>query len=114
MLISAHLVKTIFKRLFGSDPDSDSLLELLQSYQGEGQVRVQIAILKLSEGDPDKLRQFIEAAKVDFRDVLAWAEYPEQTATGATYYNSSTDVYQDILGRDKEQYQRWLEEQSQG
>ena len=37
--------------------------------------RVQLAILKLAEGDIDKLLHFTQAAKGDFRDVLYWAEY---------------------------------------
>jgi hypothetical protein len=112
MLISAQLVQKIFTKQFGARPDVDELFEVLLSYQDEGQVRVHIAILKLCEGDPDKLMHYVNVAKTDFRDVLAWAEYPEQTKSGATAYNSPSDVYQDILKRDKQQYQLWIEEQS--
>jgi hypothetical protein len=38
--------------------------------------RVQLAILKLAEGEIDKLLHFTRAAKGDFRDVLYWADYP--------------------------------------
>ncbi len=41
--------------------------------------RVQLAILKLSEGSEEKLRQNVEVAKRDYRDVLFWAEYPEES-----------------------------------
>ena len=40
--------------------------------------RVQLAILKLSEDNEEKLRQHIDVAKRDYRDVLFWAEYPEE------------------------------------
>jgi hypothetical protein len=40
--------------------------------------RVQLAILKLSEGKEEKLRQYVGVAKRDYRDVLFWAEYPEE------------------------------------
>jgi len=40
--------------------------------------RVQLAILKLSEGNEEKLREFFAVAKRDYRDVLFWAEYPEE------------------------------------
>ncbi len=40
--------------------------------------RVQIAILKLSDGDLDQLLVNVEVAKRDYRDVLAYAEYPEE------------------------------------
>jgi hypothetical protein len=36
--------------------------------------RVQLAIITLSGGDPDKLRQLVRDAKRDYRDILAWQE----------------------------------------
>src|SRR5437868_14601635 len=50
----------------------------VESYERERE-RVELAILKLSEGNEDKLREFIAAAKRDYRDVLFWAEYPEES-----------------------------------
>jgi hypothetical protein len=49
----------------------------VQSYERERE-RVHVAILTLSEGDDAKLRYFIEVAKRDYRDVLFWADCPEQ------------------------------------
>ena len=46
----------------------------IESYERERQ-RVQIAILKLSDGSVDRLLDHIKAAKLDYRDVLLWAEY---------------------------------------
>ena len=37
--------------------------------------RVYLAIIKLSEGDLDKLKHFVVRAAADYRDVLLWAEY---------------------------------------
>jgi len=37
--------------------------------------RVQLAIIHLSERKFDRLVQFVETAKKDYRDVLYWAEY---------------------------------------
>jgi hypothetical protein len=57
-------------------------LELLDTYGVESyereRERVQLAILKLSEGSEEKLREFIAVAKRDYRDVLFWAENPEE------------------------------------
>src|SRR5437867_1987575 len=58
------------------------VLELLgtygvESYERERE-RVQLAILKLSEGNEEKLREFVAIAKRDYRDVLFWAENPEE------------------------------------
>ena len=58
------------------------VLELLDKYGVESyereRERVQLAILKLSEGNEDKLREFIAVAKRDYRDVLFWAENPAE------------------------------------
>jgi len=58
------------------------VLELLDGYGVESyereRERVQLAILKLSEGNEEKLREFVAVAKRDYRDVLFWAEYPAE------------------------------------
>src|SRR5437868_6241523 len=58
------------------------VIELLDSYGVESyereRERVQLAILKLSEGNEEKLREFVAVAKRDYRDVLFWAENPEE------------------------------------
>ena len=68
-------------RQFGQDSVRGVLL-LLDRYPGEGEgvdesgrSRVQLAVLKLSEGRIDKLQHYVEQARMDFRDVLYWAEY---------------------------------------
>ena len=58
------------------------VLELLdkygiESYERERE-RVQLAILKLSEGNEEKILEFVAVAKRDYRDVLFWAENPEE------------------------------------
>jgi len=58
------------------------VLDLLDTYgvnPYEREVaRVQLAILTLSEKDEEKLREFTSVAKIDYRDVLFWAEHPEE------------------------------------
>jgi hypothetical protein len=59
--------------------DTASVMSVLDAYGTETyereRERVQIAILKLSQGDADKLLHNVQAAKQDYRDVLYWAEY---------------------------------------
>ena len=59
------------------------VLELLDSYGVEPyereRERVQVAILKLSAGSEEKVRKYLAVAKRDYRDVLFWAEYPEES-----------------------------------
>ena len=58
------------------------VIELLDAYGIEPhereRERVQLAVLKLADGNEDKLRQFVAVAKQDYRDVLFWADNPEQ------------------------------------
>ena len=59
------------------------VIELLDTYGVEPyeqkRERVQLAILKLSGGSEEKLREFLAVAKRDYRDVLFWAENPEES-----------------------------------
>lgn len=63
-------------RIFGKD-SVNGIMRLLDQYhsEGPGVERVQMGILKLSEGDLAKLRHYVEEAQKDFRDILYWAEY---------------------------------------
>ena len=62
--------------------NTEQVLVLLDTYGGESnereRERVQLAILKLSEGNEEKLREFVAIAKRDYRDVLFWADNPEE------------------------------------
>lgn len=69
--------------------------------------RVRLACLKLAGGSFEKLRKVIDVAKVDWRDVLASAEYPEygRKAWGKKLPESELrQVYED----DWKQYRDWL------
>lgn len=68
--------------------------------------RVHLAVLKLAAGDLAKLKEFMDIAQRDFRDVLAWAEYPE-------YFREVHDTHghpdiDGIIERDWRQYDDWL------
>lgn len=67
-------VKIVF-----SNFKSEDVLDLLDLYGKEAheyeKERVQLAILKISKGDMLKLRENINLAKIDYRDVLMSAEY---------------------------------------
>lgn len=57
--------------------DALGLLELLGSEVG-GQPRVLRCVLFLAEGNLARLAHFADRARVDWRDVMYWAEYDEQ------------------------------------
>ena len=65
--------------------------------------RVRLAILKLcDEEDAPDLERMVEFAKQDFRDVLAWAEYPNQS-------KKLFSGDEELKAKDKAQYRAWLE-----
>lgn len=69
----------------GEQAEAMTLLNRYESESAAGRLRVQLAVLKLSQGDLRKLQEFIEVARTDYRDVLFWAETPEQAkATGVS------------------------------
>jgi hypothetical protein len=57
------------------DSDRDAVVQLLESYVGPESDRVRWDILELSEGGTGKVRDYIKAAQIDYRDILYWAEY---------------------------------------
>jgi hypothetical protein len=75
-------------------------------------VRVRLALLKLSAGSLDELGVMIDAAKVDYRDVLAWAECPEEMrgAWSSRVNPSETERRElnDVRARDRAQCEAWL------
>ena len=63
------------------EEDPGKILAELNEYESTsatGRLRVRLAILKLSQGNVDKLREYVAVARTDYRDVLFWAETPEQ------------------------------------
>ena len=93
--------------------DADAIEAVLDQYgatSGErGRVRVQLAILKLSEGRGERLPELVRMAKIDYRDVLAYAEYPEEMRTGAVAMGKlSREEARAVRRRDKRQYRKWL------
>jgi hypothetical protein len=73
--------------------------------------RVQLAILKLANGDLAKLAEMVAIAKRDYRDVLSWAEYPEEHLALWSLKPKVTAEEQarldEIRRRDREQYDAW-------
>lgn len=76
-----------------------------------GRRRVHLAALKLCGGDLDKLTRYVEMANRDYRDVVAYAEYPEASRLGFVEMAKLSEAEaKAVRRRDKQQYQRWLRE----
>ena len=97
------------------DADPQEILDLLNEYGTEsyetGRTRVQLGILKLSRGDRERLPDLVKMAKVDWRDVLAYSEYPEEMRTDPTRMRDMPkEEARSIRERDRRQYEKWLKE----
>jgi hypothetical protein len=58
-----------------TESDQVLVIDLLSTYSGPENARVVWDILKLSKGKLENVRQYLQAAQTDYRDVLYWAEY---------------------------------------
>jgi len=69
---------------------------------------VQTAVLKLCAGRIDALESEVESAKVDYSDVLAYAEYPAEMALASLNFDeSSSEAKGRARQADKKQYLKW-------
>jgi len=75
--ISDKTLERLLRREFG-DHASEAKEKFLhvKSNSPGGKNRISAAILKLSNGDLDKINYYIDLCNQDFRDVVAPAEYP--------------------------------------
>jgi hypothetical protein len=67
--------------------------------------RVQLALLKISSGDLEKLRLYTSSARTDFRDTLVPAEFYEESQASS---KTPPQEMAAIRKRDRESYEAWL------
>jgi hypothetical protein len=70
--------------------------------------RVQLAVLKLAAGDLNALHSHLEIAKRDYRDVIAFAEYPGYFTKVPPNAKPSDPAHAEVIDADWKQYQQWL------
>ena len=101
------LVIAKVKKIFPNE-NKKQVAAILDSYGGKEDIRVQIAILKLSNGDLEELRELVDTANKDYRDVLAWAEYPEEMKNDT--WKMNVEEASEIRRKDRQQFTDWLED----
>jgi hypothetical protein len=93
--------------------ETAEILRLLDEYvpiHGGGPERVQLAILKLSNGNLDELRTLLEEAKRDSREAIVPAEYPGQSRDGFVGWEKLSQAEKErVSSEDNRQYMAWLE-----
>lgn len=106
MTASAHKLAAKIRQVF-PDVDPTEIQRLLDTYAGPERLRVQLAIVKLSDEDRrDSPRHYLDAACADHRDVLAWAESPQQLRPD--WFSLSVTERAKVVKADRQQYARWL------
>ena len=101
----AELLRRKIAATFASSSDRHSAESLLATFPEDAE-RIALAALKLSDGSIQRLQHFGEAADVDSRDVLAWAECPSEAnlAAGASAVEKAK-----VQEADSAAYRAWLQ-----
>jgi len=109
--VTANDVVRIVQRDFPAG-QFDTVMLILNEYGTEdwqrGVNRVRLAVLKLADGDFHALRRETDVAKIDYRDVLAFAEYPEYMQKVSPSAALTEEERERIIRADWRQYQSWL------
>jgi hypothetical protein len=100
-------VARVVRRDF-ADGDQEAVLAILAEYGEEDVDRVRLAVLKLSKGDLKLLRQYMDIALVDYRDVLWYAESPGDCRRAASGEKLPPKEINRIVEADYAQYRAWL------
>lgn len=104
-------VERIVRRDYAADL-ADEVLADLRTYGTESWEkevpRVRIALLRLANGNIDVLRQQLDYAKRDYRDVLLGAEYLAYAALTLRTAHPSPEDAQRAIDADWNAYQEWL------
>lgn len=106
--------RTLERKLRGMFPDAttrtaarDALGRYGTDPNEREQARVQLAVLKLCGGTLDGVEKYVRAAKADYRDVLGWAEYPNQVRSRRAPDDPGRRI---LIAKDAAQYRSWLRE----
>jgi hypothetical protein len=106
---SRNLVLKKLRDCFPEPAKADEALAILDTYGTETwhreKDRVHLALLKISQGDIDKLRLYTRGAQSDYRDTLIPAEFQEESQ--ASSKTPAAEMVA-IRKRDREQYEEWL------
>ena len=90
----------------------DAVMSILNEYGTEDWQRsvnrVRLAVLKLADGNLQALRREIDVARSDYRDVLAYAEYPGYMQKVPPSARLAEVEKERIILADWMQYQSWL------
>ena len=71
--------------------------------------RVQVGILKASNGDLEEINRLVNLATHDWRDLLVEAEYPLSFGKDKLR-EANPEKYHELMNKEIEEYDNWLKE----
>ena len=101
-----NVTKDDIDRIIGRDyPDQrkEDVWSILEGYGSGESFRVFAAALKEGKGNLERLKQMVDLAITDYRDLLAAAEYPAQMKEGLFSSHSPK-----TMKEDEKQYYDWF------
>ncbi|MDA9317121.1 hypothetical protein N9Q58_04315 [Polaribacter sp.] len=107
--IKDAVIKRIVEREFSSVKFTkiEGILKRYQSRNSKGMNRIYAAILKLSNGNIELIKKYVEQANSDYRDIIALAEYPNYSKYDFDE-NLSKEKEKQLIDSDWKQYEIWL------
>lgn len=75
--------------------------------------RVRLAVLKMAGSNLERIDYYTELACIDYRDILALAEYPEQMQH-PPLEKKDPERHARMVENDRRQYESWIERVLQG
>ena len=102
-------IKRIVRREFPQFDftEIEDILKMYKSESDRGKNRVYASILKLSNGNIELVKKYVEKANKDYRDVIALAEYPSYSEH-AFDDNLPTEKKKQLINDDWKQYEAWI------
>jgi hypothetical protein len=104
-----HLLERKLEAMFPEDFTRRRVRKILGGYGREARERepdrVRLAILKLAGAALRPVEKFTGYAREDYRNILAWAEYPRQARE---WVMPGADEKQKLIEADRTEYENWL------
>jgi len=103
------LLERKLKQMFSDDFIRRRVHKILLGYGGgvheREPERVRLAILKLAGAELRSVEKYTGYAREDYRNILAWAEYPRQARQ---WVMPDADEKQKMIAADLAEYEDWL------
>ena len=107
------LYPAVLARMFPDHKLRQQVEAILSRYGKDGvdrePKRVRLAVLKLAGRDLEAIKMNLGFALGDYRDVLAWAEYPKAIKSNSWRLPAGSPEKKKLNLADKRQYQEWLD-----